>query len=66
MVRVAEDRDVRIGVRDLLGVDARDVHDHEVGGLGVLDRDQAVLGQKRLELAPEKEVDPTSRIVATP
>lgn len=61
MVRVPEDRNVRVRVGDLLRIDPRDVGDHEVGALGALDRDEVVLRQERLELAPEEEVDPTQQ-----
>src|SRR2546423_4831154 len=39
MVRKPEDRDVRLGVRDLLGVDSRDVRDHELGLAHAVGRD---------------------------
>ena len=61
VVRVAEDRDVRLGVGDLGRVDPGDVHDHEVRRVDVIDRDQVMAGQQRLELAPEEEVDPTQQ-----
>src|SRR3954470_24760112 len=61
VVRVAEDRDVRVRVGDLLRVDAGDVDDHEVRGIGALDRDEAMAGQQGLELAPKEEVDPTEQ-----
>src|SRR5256885_1769406 len=38
MVCEPEDRDVRIGVRDLLGVDPRDVRDYELGVAHALGR----------------------------
>src|SRR6266404_8527242 len=61
VVRVPEDRNVGIRVCDLLGIDARDVGDHEVGALSALDRDEVVLRQERLELAPEEEIDPAQQ-----
>src|SRR5437763_171389 len=61
VIRVAEDGDVGVGVRDLLGIHTRDVDDHEIGELGALDRDEAMLRQQGLELAPEEEVDPTQQ-----
>ena len=61
MVRVAQDRDVGIGVRDLLRVDARDVGDHELGRVRMVDRDEVMLGQERLELPPEEEIDPAQQ-----
>ena len=42
VVREADDRDVRIGVRHLVRVDARDVHEHEVRVLGVVHRDETM------------------------
>jgi len=59
VVREADDRDVRIGVRDLLGIDARDVREHELGILRVIDRDETMVGQERIELPPHEQVDPT-------
>ena len=61
VVRVSEDRNVRIRVGDFVGIDPRDVGDHEIGALSALDRDEVVLRQERLELAPEEEVDPTEQ-----
>src|SRR3954451_13515788 len=61
VVREADDRDVRICVCDLLGVDAGDVDDHEVGQVCVVDCDEVMLGQQGLELPPEKEIDPTQQ-----
>src|SRR5690348_4474949 len=58
VVRVAEDRDIRVGVGDLLGVGPRDVRDHELGRVGVVDGHEPMLREKRLQLAPEEEVDP--------
>src|SRR5204862_4568157 len=61
VVRIAQDRDVRVRVRDLLGIYARDVRDHELGRVRVVDRDEVMLGQERLELAPEEEIDATQQ-----
>src|SRR6476646_11715713 len=61
VVRVAQDRDVRVGVADLLRVDASDVGDDEVRGIRVVNRDEVMLGQERLELATEEEIDPTQQ-----
>ena len=58
VVREAEDRDVRIGVRDLLRLDPRDVADDEIGRVDAVGRDQVVLREQRLELSPEEHVDP--------
>ena len=59
VVRVAEDRHVRVVVRDVICIDARDVSDHEIGWLDPVRRLEAMLRQERLELAPDEEVDPT-------
>ena len=61
VVGVAQDRNVRKGVGDLLGVDARDVRNHELGRVRMVDRDEVMLGQERLELPPEEEIDPTQQ-----
>ena len=53
----ADDRDVRVDVRNLLRVDPGDVADHEVGRADAVGRDQMVLGKKRFQLASEEEVD---------
>src|SRR4051812_25629324 len=59
VVRVAEDRHVRVGVRNLAGIDPGYVDDHEIRRVGVIDRDQVMVREERLELAPEEQVDPT-------
>jgi hypothetical protein len=61
VVREAEDRDVRVRVRDVVGIDARDVRDYEVGWLDPVGGLEAVLRQEPLELAPDEEVDPTEQ-----
>ena len=61
VVREAENRDLRIVVRHVRGVDARDVGDHEIGGLDALRRLETVLRQQGLELAADEEVDPTQQ-----
>jgi hypothetical protein len=61
VVRVAQDRNVRKCVGDFLSVDARDVRDHELGCVRMVDRDEVMLGQERLELPPEEEIDPTQQ-----
>jgi hypothetical protein len=61
VVRETEDRDVRVRVRDVVGVDARDVRDYEVGWLDPVGGLEAVLRQEPLELAPDEEVDPTEQ-----
>ncbi len=49
---------MRPRVHDLVGVDARDVGDHEVGRVDAVRGDQVVIGEQPLELPPEEEVDP--------
>src|SRR3954468_5996405 len=61
VVRVADDRPARGGVRALPGIDPGDVDDHEIRRIGVIDRDQVMLREERLELAPEEQVDPTQQ-----
>ena len=58
VVRVPENRHVRIVVGDVVCVDPRNVRDHEVGCLDPVGRLEAMLRQERLELAPDEEVDP--------
>src|SRR5258705_5501251 len=48
VVRVAEDRHVGVRVGDLLGIDAGDVDDDEGRRIGVIDRDETMLGQELL------------------
>src|SRR3954452_1505496 len=57
VVREAQDRDLRIGVGDLVRVDPRDVRDHTVGRVDALDGDQVMAGEQPLELPTEEEVD---------
>ena len=58
VVRVPEDRHVGVVVRDVVGIDPRDVGDHKIGWLDPVRRLEAMLRQERLELAPDEEVDP--------
>ena len=58
MVREAEQRRVRIRIRDVVGVDPRDVDDHEVGRVDPLRGDETMVREQRLELPAQKEVDP--------
>src|SRR5262249_5643811 len=53
-----DDRDVRVGVGDLLGLDAGDVRDHELGLGERVRRDQMMAVEQRVQLAPEEKVDP--------
>src|SRR5215210_2896747 len=51
VVRIAEDRDLRIRLGDLLRVDPRNVDDHEVGGIDAVGRhDPVARAQERVEL----------------
>ena len=61
VVREPENRDLRVVVRDVVGIDARDVSDHEIGRLDPVGGLEAVLRQERFELAPDEEVDPTEQ-----
>jgi 8-oxo-dGTP pyrophosphatase MutT (NUDIX family) len=58
VVREAEDRRVGEGVRDLVGIDPRNVRDHEIRRVGAVNGDEAMRGQRCLELAAEEEIDP--------
>ena len=58
VVREAEQRHVRKVLRDVVRVDPRDVHDHEIGRIHAFHRDEPVARKKSLQLAAEKEVDP--------
>src|SRR3954468_22919248 len=61
VVREAENRDVRVGVRDLICLDTGDVDDHELRQVCVVARDEVMLREQGLQLAPEKEIDPTQQ-----
>jgi hypothetical protein len=61
VIRVAEDRDVWEAFDDVVRVDPRDVGDDEVRRVDTIRRREAVLGQQRLELASNEEVDPTQQ-----
>ena len=61
MVREAENRHVRIRVRDVVGVDASDVRDHEIGWLDSVRGLEAMLRKSSFELAPDEEIDPTQQ-----
>jgi hypothetical protein len=41
----AEDGDVGVSVRNLVGVDARDVRDHEIRPVGAVSGDQVMVGE---------------------
>src|SRR5262249_51856497 len=49
VVREAEDRDVRVGVGNLVRVDPSDVGDHAVRRVDAVDGDQVVAGQQAFE-----------------
>ena len=55
----ADDRRIRIGVRDIVRIDTTDVGDDEIGPVGAVGRDEVMAGQQGLELAPKEEIDPT-------
>jgi hypothetical protein len=61
VVRVAEDRDIRVVVRNVVRVDPRNVGDHEIGRIDRVRRREPMLGKHRLELAADVEVDPTQQ-----
>jgi hypothetical protein len=61
VVREAEDRHVGEAVGDVGGIDTRNVGDHEVRGVDAVRRLEPVLGQQRLELPPDEQVDPTQQ-----
>jgi hypothetical protein len=58
VVRVAENRHVWIGVRDVQGLDSRDVGDHEIRRLDPVGGLEAMLWNNRLELPADVEIDP--------
>ena len=58
VIREAEDRNVGPGVHDFLGLDASDVHDHEIRRMDAVGRDQAMPVQQGFELPPEEQIDP--------
>ena len=61
VVRVTENRHVRVVVGDVGRVDARDVCDHEIGRVDPIRGLETVLRQERLELRSDEEVDPTQQ-----
>src|SRR5919204_4869954 len=61
VVREPHDRDVRPLLDHFLGVDPRDVRDHEIRGVDAVGGDEAMAGQQPLELAPEEEIDPNEQ-----
>jgi hypothetical protein len=61
VIRIPENRDIRVRIRNVHSVDARDVRDHEIGRLDAVDGHETMLRQDPLELAPDEEVDPTQQ-----
>ena len=61
VVRVAENRHVRIALCDIVRVDARDVSDHEIWWFDSVRGLETVLRQHGLELSPDEEVDPAQQ-----
>src|SRR5213082_3101371 len=57
VIRKSENRDVGIRVRDLLRIDPRDVRDHELRLTDAVGRDQTMVREQDLQLAPEEEVN---------
>jgi hypothetical protein len=57
VVRIAEDRSVRKGVRNLVWVDPRDVGDDEIRQVGAVGGHEVVSRHCCLELAAEEELD---------
>src|SRR5439155_18003205 len=58
VVRETEERHVREVVGDVVGIDPRDVCNHEVGCVHTLRSDETVSGEEPLQLAAKEEVDP--------
>jgi len=61
VVREPEDRDFGVVLRDVVGIESRDVRDHEIGGFDTLRGLEPMLGKNCLELAPYEEIDPTQQ-----
>ena len=61
MVRETEERHLGEVVGDVVWIDPGDVCDHEIGRFDPIRRLEAMLGQERLELPPDEEVDPTQQ-----
>src|SRR5262245_52805330 len=56
---VPENRYLGVGVRDVVGIDAADVGDHQIRPVRAVRRDEMVPRKERLELAPKVDIDPT-------
>jgi len=61
VVREAQDRHVRIALRDVVGIEPRHVGDHEIRRIDAVRRLEPVLRQLCLQLAPDEQVDPTQQ-----
>ena len=59
VIREADDRHIQIGVGDIVGIDARDIGNHEVGRLDPVRCFEPMLREERLEFASEEHLDPT-------
>src|SRR5581483_3809977 len=57
----AEQRHVRVRVGDVVGVDARDVRDDDIGWVDPVARLEAVLRKQRLEFSSEEQLDPNEQ-----
>ena len=58
VVREAEEGHVRVGVGDLLGVEASHVADDEIGLVDVIRRHEMMTRESGLELSSDVEIDP--------
>ena len=61
VVRETEERHIGEVLGDVVGVDPRDVGDHEVGRFDSIGGHEPMLAQDPLELASNEEVDPTQQ-----
>ena len=57
----ADDGHIDVRVRDLLGIDTRDVGNDEIGPIDAVARHEVVRREERLQLGAEKSVDPTQQ-----
>jgi nitrite reductase/ring-hydroxylating ferredoxin subunit len=57
----ANNRNVEVRVRDVVRIDSADVGNHKVGPIGTVARDEVMLRQESLQLAPEEDIDPTQQ-----
>src|SRR5438128_6657434 len=61
VVREAEQRHVRIVVRDVRRIDPRHVCDHQLGRVGAVRGNETMTGERGLQLAPDVEIDPNKQ-----